>query len=85
MRPGTGLAHKACANLCISGGVPAVFVSTSPVDGHRFFLLADQDGKPLGDRLYDLVALLIEVEGRVEKLDDIAVFKMDVSTVKVLP
>ncbi|MEM8629660.1 MAG: hypothetical protein AAGF74_00355 [Pseudomonadota bacterium] len=26
MRPGDGLAHKACANLCIIGGVPAVFV-----------------------------------------------------------
>ncbi|MEL6236909.1 MAG: hypothetical protein AAFR46_21145, partial [Pseudomonadota bacterium] len=28
MRPGTGLAHKACAILCLDGGVPPVFVAT---------------------------------------------------------
>ncbi|MEM7069345.1 MAG: hypothetical protein AAF478_10725 [Pseudomonadota bacterium] len=85
MRPGTGLAHKACANLCILGGIPAVFVSSGDVEGSSFFLLADKDGNPLGDELFDLVALYIEAEGEVERLDDLNVFKMDLSTVKVLP
>lgn len=84
MRPGTGLAHKACANLCISGGIPAVFVSSGNVEGSSFFLLADQNGNPLGDELFDLVALRIEAEGEVERLDNLTVFKMDVDSVKVL-
>ncbi|MEL7429387.1 MAG: hypothetical protein AAFN43_05240 [Pseudomonadota bacterium] len=85
MRPGRGLAHKACANLCISGGTPAVFVSSSAVAGNQFFLLADHEGNPLGEEMFDLVALYIEAEGRVEQLDDLAIFKMDLSTVRVLP
>lgn len=84
MRPGTGLAHKACANLCISGGIPAVFVSAGEVDGSNYFLLADSDGNPLGEEMSDLVALYIEAEGEVERLDDLTIFKMDMSTVKVV-
>ena len=85
MRPGTGLAHKACANLCISGGIPPVFVTSGDVEGSNFFLLTDKDGKAIGDRLGELMALYIEAEGEVEKLDDLTVFKMDLATVKVLP
>ena len=85
MRPGQGLAHKACTNLCIIGGTPAVFVSSGAVGGSDFFLLADENGNPLGEELFDYVALLIEVEGEVERLDNLNVFKMDLSTIEVLP
>lgn len=85
MRPGTGLAHKACANLCIAGGIPPVFVSNGEVDGSNFFLLTDKDGKPIGDRIGDLMALFVEAEGEIERLDDLTIFKMDLSTVRLLP
>ncbi|MEM9332900.1 MAG: hypothetical protein AAGA53_16385 [Pseudomonadota bacterium] len=85
MRPGTGLAHKACANLCIVGGVPPVFVSSGDVDGHQFFLLTDKEGNPVNDKVGDWVALFVEAEGEIERLDDLTVFKMDFSTLKVLP
>ncbi len=85
MRPGTGLAHKACANLCLADGIPAVFVSSGKVEGSNYFLLADKDGKPLGQEMNDLVALYVEAEGEVERLDDLNIFKMDLSTVRVLP
>ena len=83
MRPGTGLAHKACANLCIQGGVPPVFVARSPVQGHEFFLLSDPNGNPLPDDMYDMVALLIDAEGEIELIDNVARFKIDLTTVKV--
>ena len=66
MRPGTGLAHKACANLCLSGGVPPVFVSTQPVEGSEFLLVAGPDGGPLPPDLYDHVGLYISVEAEIE-------------------
>ena len=75
MRPGTGLAHKACANLCLIGGIPPVFVSSTPIQGNEFFLLADVNGNPLSDEYLHLVALLIEIEGFVEKRDDLMIFK----------
>jgi hypothetical protein len=83
MRPGTGLAHKACANLCVIGGVPPVLVTTSPVAGTTFFLLGDADGNALDEWILDKVAVLVEAEGRVERRGDLHVFKLDTSTVKV--
>ncbi|WP_346909858.1 hypothetical protein [uncultured Roseibium sp.] len=77
MRPGTGLAHKACANLCISGGVPPVFVSTAPVEGHNFLLMASADGGPIPKWLLDRTAVPVVLEGRVERRDDLLVFKVD--------
>jgi len=84
MRPGNGLAHKACANLCIVGGLPPVFVSSGEVAGETFLLLADEQGGPLGEEVYGLVALIIEVEGEVERRDGLLVFRIDPDTVKVL-
>jgi hypothetical protein len=84
MRPGNGLAHKACANLCIIGGLPPVFVSSGEVSAETFFLLADKEGGPLGEEVYDLVALMIEVEGEVERRDDLMLFKIDLDSVRVL-
>lgn len=83
MRPGDGLAHRACAELCLVGGVPPVFVSTGEVAGISFFWMADADGGPLPDEYLDLVALRIELEGNVERRDDILIFKVDLSTAKV--
>lgn len=77
MRPGTGLAHKACANLCITGGVPPVFVTTSPVEGHKFLLMAGIDGGPLPPALLDRTGLLIELEGEVEQRDDLLIFRVE--------
>jgi hypothetical protein len=83
MRPGNGLAHKACANLCLVGGIPAVFVASGEVDGSSFFMLADSEGKTLDDRLYGLTAVLVSAEGDVEKRGDLHVFKVDLDSVKV--
>jgi hypothetical protein len=83
MRPGAGLAHRACANFCILGGVPPVFVSTAPVEGASFMLLGDTAGGPLPDKLYDLVALRMQLEGELERRGDLLVFKVDVSRAKV--
>lgn len=77
MRPGNGLAHKACANLCISGGVPPVFVSTAPVEGRNFLLMASADGGPMPKWLLDRTAVPVVLEGRVERRDDLLVFKVE--------
>jgi hypothetical protein len=86
MRPGTGLAHKACANLCLAGGLPLVFVSTGPVEGQTFFLVGDAaGGEPAAEDYRDLVARLVEIEADVEKVDDLLVLKTDLSRARLLP
>ena len=77
MRPGTGLAHKACANLCISGGLPPVFVSTAPVEGRNFLLLADRDGGPAPVAIADMVGAPVTLEGEVERRGDLLIFRVD--------
>lgn len=84
MRPGTGLAHKACANLCISGGVPPVFVSSQPVEGAEFLLIAGPDGGPLPEALYDAVGLYISVEADIERRGDLLVMAIDPTTIERL-
>ncbi|GFE64182.1 hypothetical protein [Litoreibacter roseus] len=84
MRPGRGLAHKACANLCLAGDVPPVFVATDKVDGSEFFLLANADGQSLGDTMMDYTAIFIEAEGRVEKRGNLNIFFIEEDTVKVI-
>ncbi|MBO6757590.1 MAG: hypothetical protein JJ902_14755 [Roseibium sp.] len=84
MRPGRGLAHKACADLCLAGGIPPVFVSTGAVEGRTFFMMTDQNGEVLGDEIDPLLALFIEIEGDVERLDDLLIFKADFETARVI-
>ncbi|MCB9960380.1 MAG: hypothetical protein H6843_17420 [Rhodospirillaceae bacterium] len=85
MRPGTGLAHRACANLCLIGGVPPVFVSTQAVAGEEFLLLADAEGGPVTDAVLDHVAMLVDVEGEVERRGDLLVFRIDPASLQVAP
>jgi hypothetical protein len=83
MRPGTGLAHKACANLCLLGDVPPVFVSSGLVAGHEFLLMADADGLSVTDQILDFTAIYVEIEGDVERRGDLLVFKISPETIRL--
>lgn len=84
MRPGGGISHRACANLCLIGEIPPVFVSTGGVEGARTFLLAGPDGGAMPPELLDLTAVLIEVEGEVHRRGDLLIFRADPATARAL-
>jgi hypothetical protein len=75
MRPGTGLGHRACATLCLDGELPAVFVPTRPVAGHAFLVLGDAAGGPALPALRDLIGRTVVLEGEVERIGDVLVFR----------
>jgi len=83
MRPGNRLAHKACANLCISNGVPPVFVSSDEVEKQNFFMLVSADGRHFPDEFYDYVAKPGTLDGEIVKVDDLLIFKVDPTTLKL--
>lgn len=85
MRPGRGLAHKACANLCILGDIPPVFVSSQPVEGSEFFMITGPGGADIMDTLRTYMAAYISVEGRIQRHGDLMLFALDPETVEVLP
>ncbi len=81
MKPGRGLAHKACANLCITEGLPPVLVMELPVEGSSVVLLAAGDGGPMPGALLHLTAVPIQLEGRLERRDDLLIFRIDESSI----
>lgn len=84
MRPGRGLAHKACANLCLLGDVPPVFVSSQPVLGREFLLVTGPGGTRLPRTAYDYVAQFITAEGNVTRHGDLLVWEIEPDTIEVV-
>ena len=84
MRPGTGIAHRACAQLCFAGDLPPVLVTARPAEGSSFFLLAGPDGGRLPEALLRLVGLRLRLEGTLERRGDLLVFCVDPASARVL-
>jgi hypothetical protein len=78
MRPGTGIAHRACATLCLDGDIPAVFVASRPVDGRAFLVLATADGRPALPAFRDLIGQRVTLEGQVSRLGGVLLFRAEV-------
>jgi len=85
MRPGTGIAHRACANLCLLNDMAPVFVSAGPIDGSNFFLMSGPDGRAIPPALLDYTALAVEIEGIVERHGNLLVLKVLPETIKAMP
>ncbi|MEL6168674.1 MAG: hypothetical protein AAFR35_08275 [Pseudomonadota bacterium] len=85
MRPGRGLSHKACADLCIIGGIPPVFVTTQPVEGEEFLMITGPDGTELPEEARDHIATYITVEGDISRHGDLLIFAIDPDTLEPLP
>ncbi|MEL6328188.1 MAG: hypothetical protein AAFR38_00885 [Planctomycetota bacterium] len=72
MKPGDGRTHKACATLCISGGVPPVLVTTDDTGAHTYFLLTDDRGRGLRPEAIEafkpLIAEPVRVTGEFGRL-----------------
>lgn len=84
MRPGRRLAHKACANLCIIGGVPPILISSQAVEGSDHMLIAGPDGGPMPVALYDHVAAFVTLEGDLERRGDLLVLRVDPESVELV-
>ncbi len=82
MRPGQGLAHKACANMCLLGEVPPVFVSSQPVLGSEYLLITGPDGTRMPREAFGFVAQYVSVEGEIARHGDLLVFAIDPSSLK---
>ena len=79
MRPGNTVAHKACANVCLIGGVPPVFVATTPVHGTRYLLMGGPDNRGLPDAFRDSTGVIRRMDGTLERIGDAIVFRTDVT------
>lgn len=84
MKPGEGKAHKECATLCISGGIPPMFITREPGGVVNYFLLADKNGRAVGDAILPLIADPVELRGDVEQLGDLRIIRINPSEIRRL-
>lgn len=77
MRPGRGKTHKACAALCIRGGVPPSFWARDSSGRESVLLMTDAEGGPLGEDILPLVADPVAAEGDIVRVGDLLQFRAD--------
>lgn len=82
MRPGGGKTHKACAMLCISGGIPPMLVVRDREGAEDFYLLAKENGGPANELVLPFVGDMVEVMGQLEVVDDLRILRLDAATLR---
>jgi hypothetical protein len=77
MKPGDGKAHKACATLCVTGGIPPVLV-TFGADGSTlgFYLIVDAAGDSANALAAPLLGEPVVIEGLLEQWADLRVIRV---------
>lgn len=82
MKPANAKSHRACAVRCISGGVPPVLLVRDAEGYATYYLLVDEDGGAVNDRVLPLVALPVTVTGQLERQGDFFVLRCDPATIR---
>jgi hypothetical protein len=84
MKPGRGKPHRACATLCIRGGIPPVLRVAGGGGVYRHLLLTDAAGAAVNQRVLDLVAEPVEITGRVLRHGETLMLRADPDTIRRL-
>jgi hypothetical protein len=83
MQPGQGKPHKACAALCIRGGLPPVFCPEGLCGSAASApLFTDALGNPHGPELLEFVADPIVASGRIVQIGDVRQFRVNIASIK---
>ena len=85
MKPGYGKPHRACATLCIRGGIPPIFVTRNPSAPAAYLLLVDEDGSALGDAVLPFVAETVDITGDVIEIGDRWLLRAAPGAIRRLP
>jgi hypothetical protein len=82
MNPGVGLTHKACAALCLRGGLPLAFCARGACGaGDEVRLFLDDAGKPHGRALAPFLADPVMAEGRMMRRNGILEFRVALNAI----
>lgn len=65
MRPGAGRTHRACAQLCVAGGIPPVLVGRDAAGAAVRALIVDEHGAAATDWVVPYVAEPLRVRGEL--------------------
>ena len=82
MRPGSGLVHRACASLCIRGGIPPCFVGGPDGAEPRFYVLTDAAGEPCNDAVAERAGVLVRLRGNLQQLGAATILRCDLASIQ---
>ncbi len=71
MKPGDGKTHKACATLCIQGGIPPMLVVLQSDGTRSYYLLTAPDGTFAKDLVLPFIGEPVTLRGQVSTLGDL--------------
>lgn len=83
MKPGGGKTHKACAALCLRGGIPPMLVERS-ADGTETYYLLVPDSENILDRVVDTVGEPVRVSGVRGMIGDLITLRIRPSSIERL-
>ncbi|MBE8163098.1 MAG: hypothetical protein HAW63_03840 [Bdellovibrionaceae bacterium] len=82
MKPGLGKTHKACATLCIKGGIPPALLVQDQLFKERFYLLLDENGQAVLESILPFVGDQVQLQGEVQRWGDLWFYKMKKNSIK---
>lgn len=83
MKPGEGRAHKACATLCVRGGIPPMLITRDPAGGpSQTYLLTSGIGGSAAAQVLDLLGEPVEVRGTLTRRADMLWLALDLGGVR---
>lgn len=77
MKPGGGKTHKACATLCISGGIPPMLYAHADDGKPVYYLLIAHDGTAVNESILPFVGDLVDLVGDVTDADGLLMLRID--------
>jgi hypothetical protein len=80
MNPGEGRVHRACAVLCLRGGIPAVFVARDRSGARIPLLITGARGEPMHELLLPWVREPVQARGEAFRQGSWLVWRIDPAT-----
>lgn len=84
MRPGDGMGHRACAALCVGGGIPPMLVTRDSAGRPSFHLVTGAAGEPVNAWAAAWVGEPVEVTGEAIDLGGVSALRVAESGVRRL-
>ena len=75
MKPGGGKTHKACAELCLAGGIPPM-LAVRENGREALYLMVQEDGSAANEMASPLAGEVVEMTGAVEMRGDLMVLRV---------
>jgi hypothetical protein len=79
-----GAAHRACAERCMTGGIPAALVLREESGATTLLLLADAAGQPVGSAAIPFAGARVQIRGRMTRMDDLPLLLADPATYTIV-